>query len=70
LRERPELLETMQVYLREGMSARAAARVLFVHPNTVLYRLKIAQTVLGRPLTDVAGLADLILALRGAALAA
>jgi hypothetical protein len=63
---RPELLETIRVYLREGMSARATARVLYLHPNTVQYRLKAIRRILGRPLSDAVGLADVILALRGA----
>ena len=70
LRERPDLLETVQTYLSVGMSARAAARALFVHPNTVLYRLKVAQKLLGRDLTDVDALADLVLAVRGSTLTA
>ena len=64
--QRPELLDTIRVYLREGMSARATARRLFVHPNTVQYRLKTIQRLLGRPLTDALALTDVILALRGA----
>lgn len=65
---RPELVETVHVYLREGMSARATARALFLHPNTVQYRLRTIQRLLGRPLTDAVALADVILALRGDAL--
>ncbi len=63
--QRPELVDTIRVYLREGMSARATARELYVHPNTVQYRLKAIQRILGRPLSDAIGLADVILALRG-----
>lgn len=66
---RPELVETIRVYLRQGMSARATARELFLHPNTVQYRLKLLRRILGRPLTDAVGLADVILALRGTDLA-
>ena len=34
------LLETLSVYLSEGRSLEGAARVLYVHPNTVRYRLR------------------------------
>ncbi|MPZ27923.1 MAG: hypothetical protein GEV12_16300 [Micromonosporaceae bacterium] len=63
--DRPELVETIRVYLRHGMSARATARALYLHPNTVQYRLKTLRRILGRPLSDAIGLADVILALRG-----
>lgn len=44
----PVVLETLAAYLETGASVEAAARQLFVHPNTVRYRL--------RRVTDVAGL--------------
>jgi DNA-binding PucR family transcriptional regulator len=34
------LLETLTAYLEQGSSLEATARMLFVHPNTVRYRLK------------------------------
>lgn len=34
------VLETIEAYLAQGTSIEATARVLFVHPNTVRYRLK------------------------------
>jgi sugar diacid utilization regulator len=34
------VLETVETYLSQGCSIEAAARALFVHPNTVRYRLK------------------------------
>ena len=36
----PELLETLTAYLDQGGSIEGTGRVLFVHPNTVRYRLK------------------------------
>jgi hypothetical protein len=36
----PELLDTLTAYLDQGGSTEGTARVLFVHPNTVRYRLK------------------------------
>jgi DNA-binding PucR family transcriptional regulator len=45
----PVVLETLAAYLENGSSVEAAARVLFVHPNTVRYRL--------RRVVDLSGLA-------------
>jgi DNA-binding PucR family transcriptional regulator len=36
----PALIETLATYLEQGSSLEATARLLFVHPNTVRYRLK------------------------------
>jgi DNA-binding PucR family transcriptional regulator len=36
----PSLIETLATYLEQGSSLEATARLLFVHPNTVRYRLK------------------------------
>jgi DNA-binding PucR family transcriptional regulator len=41
-------METLAVYLEQANSLEGAARMLFVHPNTVRYRL--------RRVTDVTGL--------------
>ncbi len=46
------LLETLSVYLAEGRSLEAAARVLYVHPNTVRYRLRRITVVTGWDPTD------------------
>ena len=43
----PELLETIWCYLDNGRSLEATARELFVHPNTVRYRLKKVGEVIG-----------------------
>lgn len=42
-----ELLTTLWVYLDNGRSLEATARELFVHPNTVRYRLKRISEVIG-----------------------
>ncbi len=42
-----ELLETLWCYLDNGRSLEATARELFVHPNTVRYRLKRVSEVIG-----------------------
>jgi DNA-binding PucR family transcriptional regulator len=36
----PELRRTLEVYLEGGGALEACARALFVHPNTVRYRLR------------------------------
>jgi hypothetical protein len=36
----PPLLDTVTAYLEQGSSLEATARMLFVHPNTVRYRLR------------------------------
>lgn len=43
----PELLVTLWAYLDNGRSLEATARELFVHPNTVRYRLKRISEVIG-----------------------
>jgi DNA-binding PucR family transcriptional regulator len=42
-----ELLTTLWCYLDNGRSLEATARELFVHPNTVRYRLKRVSDVIG-----------------------
>lgn len=42
-----ELLTTLQSYLDNGRSLEATARDLFVHPNTVRYRLKRVTEIIG-----------------------
>ena len=42
-----DLLNTLWCYLDNGRSLEATARELFVHPNTVRYRLKRISEVIG-----------------------
>ena len=52
LRDHPgELLGTLWSYLDNGRSLEATARELFVHPNTVRYRLKRISELIGRDAT-------------------
>jgi DNA-binding PucR family transcriptional regulator len=46
------LLETLTTYLQQAASLEAAARMLFVHPNTVRYRLRRVTDLTGLPPTD------------------
>ena len=46
------LLETVAAYLDQDRGVEAAARALFVHPNTVRYRLSRVADTIGYDLTD------------------
>jgi PucR C-terminal helix-turn-helix domain/GGDEF-like domain len=48
----PSLLETVATYLDLGRSLEGAARALFVHPNTVRYRLRRVADITGWDPTD------------------
>lgn len=47
VRARGTLIETLSAYFASGSSIEATARALFVHPNTVRYRLKQAAELTG-----------------------
>jgi hypothetical protein len=49
------LLETVDAYLETGGSLEACARKLFVHPNTVRYRLRRVIEITGRNAADPRG---------------
>lgn len=46
------LLDTLATYLEQGTSLEATARLLFVHPNTVRYRLKKITELTGYQATE------------------
>jgi hypothetical protein len=50
-----EVLETVRAVLGSGGNLEATARALFVHPNTVRYRLKRATELTGLSATDARG---------------
>lgn len=60
----PDLMATLIEYLRCGPSLPAVARVLFLHPNTVAYRLARIRELTGRDPKTPSGVAELYLALR------
>lgn len=60
----PHLLETIQVFLAEDMSIKACAERLFVHTNTVAYRLRRIQELTGVDPRDPLTLVRMTLALR------
>jgi hypothetical protein len=62
--DQPEPIETLRVFLGNGLSTRATARHLGVHENTVAYRIRRVTELLG--VENAAGLVrpDILLALR------
>lgn len=64
LMARPELLETLRTYLASGLSARETARRMFVHPNTVPYRLKLIEQALDCRLASASADPSLALSVR------
>jgi hypothetical protein len=60
--DRAILLDTFGAWLDHGGSADEAARTLYVHPNTVRYRLRRLEERTGRTLSDPRHVAELSLA--------
>jgi DNA-binding PucR family transcriptional regulator len=48
----PTLRDTAESYLENGQSLEASARALFVHANTIRYRIKGSSDLIGYDLTD------------------
>ncbi|MDO5628165.1 MAG: helix-turn-helix domain-containing protein [Mobilicoccus sp.] len=61
--EDPDLTATLVAHLRGGLDIAATAEQLFLHPNSVRYRLRKAERLLGSRLTDPVTLTNLCLAL-------
>lgn len=59
----PELFDTARAYLRNDMNRRLTARQLFVHPNTVDYRLRRIVQLTGMDLATATGIAQATAAL-------
>ncbi|WP_367326044.1 PucR family transcriptional regulator [Streptomyces sp. HUAS ZL42] len=57
--ERARLLETLEHWFAAAGSATDAAQTLFVHPNTVRYRLRRIEELTGRSLADPRTAADI-----------
>lgn len=55
LTDEPALLATASVYLERAGSLEAAGRILFIHPNTVRYRLKRITEATGYTITEPRG---------------
>ena len=50
---REELLESIRMYLVNGRSVASTAREMFIHRNTLTYRLQTAENFLGVHLDDL-----------------
>ncbi|WP_236653251.1 PucR family transcriptional regulator [Streptacidiphilus melanogenes] len=62
--DRRRLVETLEHWFAAGGVAAEAAQRLFVHPNTVRYRLRRIEELTGRSLSDPAAVTDLGAALQ------
>lgn len=61
--EQPTLIETLVVYLAAGQNIATAAAALYVHPNTVRYRISRIEAEIGAPIGSVPAISDVVLAL-------
>jgi sugar diacid utilization regulator len=61
---RAELIPTLRAYLEAGTNLTQSARLLMVHPNTVVYRLRRIRELSGRDPHEMADLQILFLALK------
>lgn len=59
-----DLRETLEVYLENRYEIKATSEKLFIHRNTVVYRLNKCRDILGEKLEKPEHLLDLLLALR------
>jgi purine catabolism regulator len=66
LRANPLLHQAVACYFANEMDAARAADALCLHPNSLRYRLRRVESLLGRSLRDPALIADLYLALESA----
>lgn len=57
------LCDTLHQYLKVGGNVTHTAKKLFVHPNTVLYRLRKIKSIIGNPLEDYLYRDSLLIAL-------
>ncbi len=62
----PDLYATLVEYIKSGPSLPTVAKRLFLHPNTVAYRLARVKELTGRDPKSPAGISELYLALRAA----
>jgi hypothetical protein len=62
--EREILLTTLDTWYAEGGSAKNAGKILYVHPNTVRYRIRRIEDLTGRDLDRPQCVAELYLALQ------
>ena len=63
-RHRAELLATLREFLASSGSWNACAATMYVHVNTVRYRIRRIEELTGRDLSSLADQVDFFLALR------
>jgi purine catabolism regulator len=63
LLDREDLAATAAAYLTCNLDVRATAQAMFLHPNSVRYRLRRIEELLGAPITSAVVVANLYLAL-------
>jgi DNA-binding PucR family transcriptional regulator len=68
LKASPDLIETVETMIRNGMKRASAAESLHVHPSTVDYRMRRAQELTGLDLSSPKDLALAVLAMEHRAL--
>jgi DNA-binding PucR family transcriptional regulator len=61
--DREVLLDTLRSWFAQGGSASAAAEQLYVHRNTVRYRLRRVEELTGRSLAEPTAIGEIHLAL-------
>ena len=59
-----ELLGTLECYLNHEMNLQDAAQAMYIHKNTLKYRLQKIQEILGVKLKDTTVIASIKLALK------
>ncbi|WP_341393327.1 helix-turn-helix domain-containing protein [Arthrobacter sp. G119Y2] len=70
LRDQPQLRETLVLWFAHGMDVRSTAQAMFVHPNSIRYRLRRCEELLGSSLQYPEMLANVYLALQDEVLTA
>lgn len=65
----PELAETVVIYLASDQDVKKTAETLFLHPNTVRYRLRNVEQLVGGPIASAKVVANLYLAFQDEILA-
>lgn len=61
--DKPHMIETLRAYISCDMSLQRTAEELFVHPNTVAYRLRQIAKLTNRDMRRISDLSDLSIAL-------
>jgi purine catabolism regulator len=67
LEGKPELIETVQAYLANRRDVAATGAQLYLHPNTIRYRLGKIEDLIGRGLDDSDVVVAVHVALKGRA---